>query len=210
VKIAEVVYGNLFKSLRNIIQSLESKCQIYWISFDSWKEFQQDHRYFMVDENFRDELDDFSKKLDSYSQAAVNMGSEVRKIVVEETQRVFGIEVTEIPRPEVTFLRGYSHSSMMPDLVQCLVSETDPIDYTKRTHSEASGLELTLTITSIDNKISKISYSPEFEGFWESCLRRMKENVTYKFVTEENHKILKEAKKVREEVIKRIEKPWKI
>jgi len=38
----------------------------------------------------------------------------------------------------------------------------------------------------------------------------MKENETCKFVVEENSKILEDARKLREEIVKRIEKPWKI
>lgn len=216
VKIAEEVYGNLFKSLRNIIQSLESKHQIYWISFDSWKEFQQDHRYFMVDKNFRDRLDDFSKKLDSYSKAAVEMGNKVRKIIMEETERVFGKKIRHSPRLQITYMNGYSRVETNSDLVECLVSETYPIDFLKTSKPEATGIDFNLEVTLIDNIQSKMSYATNprvlgFDGgFWQTCLKRMKENETYKFVTEENCKILEEAKKVQEEIIKRIEEPWKI
>jgi len=129
---------------------------------------------------------------------------------MEETNRIFEMKVNQLPTAEVTCMKGYSRSSNIPDLAQCLVSETQPIEFTKKIDSDASGLELILTITSIDNKTSQIHNPSKFEEFWESCLRRMTENETYKFVKEENCKILEDARKVREEIIKRIEKPWKI
>jgi len=35
VKLAEEVYGSLFKQMKDIIQYLEEKYRIYWISFDA-------------------------------------------------------------------------------------------------------------------------------------------------------------------------------
>jgi hypothetical protein len=212
IKIVEEVYGNLFKQVKTIIQSLEEKYYTYWISFDKWKEFQQDHRYFMVDDNFRVKLDDFDERLDKYSRSAIKLNDVIRKIVIEETERVFGEKINQIPQVEVRYMKGYSQSSTMPDLIRCLASETHPIEIPKRNESDVTGLELTLIITSIDNKTSKIPYSlnKNLEKFWQSCIKRMKENETYRFVVEENSKILEDARKLREEIVKRIEEPWKI
>jgi len=211
VKIAEEVYGNLFKEMKNIIRLLEEKYDTHWISFDKWKEFQQDHRYFMVDKVFRARLDDFSDKLDEYSKVAVKMGSDIRKIIFEETDRVFGIKTNQVPQAEVTYMKGYTRSATFPDLVQCLVSETYPAFLPKKLDSEASDMEFILRVTSIDgHKTIQIAYSSNYEDFWQTCLGRMKENETYRFLVEENSKILEDARRLREEIVKRIEEPWKI
>jgi len=210
VKIAEEVYGNLFKQVKSIINSLEEKQYTYWISFDKWREFQQDHRYFMVDEVFRVRLDDFSDKLEEYSKAGMKLGSDIQKIIFEEIDRVFGIKTNQIPQAQVSYMRGYSRGSTFPDLVRCLVSETHPIDVSKKLDSEASDVEFTLRVTPIDNKTIDIPYSSDYDDFWQTCLRRMKENETYKFVTKENNRILEDARKLKGEIIERIEKPWKV
>ena len=212
LKIAEEVYGNLFKEVKNIISSLEREHQSYRINFGKWKEFQEDHRYFMVDAGSRARLDDFCNKLDKYSEAAVKLGNEIRKIIMEETERIFGIRISihQMPQTQVTYKRGYSGASGSPDIVQCLVSEMHPIDFVKGYDPEASDLDFNITVTSIDNKQTNISNSSDLDRFWQTCLKRTKENETYKFVTEENWKMLEDAKKLKKEIIERVEKPWKI
>lgn len=210
VKIAEVVYGNLFKEIKSLIQKLGEKYCIYWISFGTWKEFQQDHRYFMVEKGLRDKLDLFTGQLDDYSNAAVKLGSEIRNIIFEETERVYGVKTNQIPRTEVTFMQRYTRCSYTPDLVQCVLSETSPIDFVSKRETEISNLEMILTIASLDGRQTHVPYSSDFNEFWQSCLRKMRENGSYKAVTNENIKIGQEALKLQDELIERIEKPWKI
>ena len=209
VKIAEQVYGSLFKEIKNVLRSLEEKYYIYWINFGAWKEFQQDHRYFMVDANFRARLDNFAERLEKYSQAAIKLGSEVRKIVFEETERFFGVKTSQVPAIQASYMKGYSPSSTMLDLVQCVVSESHPLESIRR-EPDASKLDFVMIVTSIENKTTHIPHSSDFDEFWQICLKRMKENDTYKFVTEENGKIIEHAQKLKAEIVERIEKPWKI
>ena len=210
VKIAEEVYGDLFKQLKNIIKSLEERYYIYWMSFDKWTEFQEDHRYFMVDEKFRSRLDGFKNKLEEYSKAAGKMGNEIRSIILEETEDVFGVKANQIPIPQVNYAKGYQRHSTNPDLVNCLISETHPSDMATKGESDITDLDFILTITSIESKTSHIPCAQDFDSFWKTCLERMKENNTYKFVTVENAKILEDARKLKAEIVERIEKPWKI
>jgi len=210
VKIAEQVYGALFKGVKTIMQSLAEKSYIYWIGFDSWREFQQDHRYFMVDEDFRARLDSFNEKLERYSRMSIKLASTIRRIVIEEIKRVFDIKTDQIPQVVVFYKKGYTTSSTMPDLIRCLISETHPKTIPERIEPESSDVELIFNVTSIDNKVSHIPYSKEFDEFWQACLGRMKEDETYKSVVEENTKILVESKEIISEIVKRIEKPWKI
>lgn len=137
---------------------------------------------------------------------AAELGSEVRKIVIEEIERVFGKKVSQIPNLGISYTKGYSHMGTNQDLIECIVSETHP----RKTEPEASDIEFTLTITSIDSQTTPIHESKEFDEFWQSCLRRMKESKIYRLVTEEKPKILEDAKNVRQEIVKAIGEPWKI
>ena len=47
-------------------------------------------------------------------------------------------------------------------------------------------------------------------AFWESCLKIVNDNETYQFIIEENEELLREAKSIKKELIRRIEEPWKI
>jgi hypothetical protein len=226
VKIAETVYGSLFKQIKSIIGNLEQKYHIYYVDFSQWREFQEDQRYFMVDESFRSRLDDFTHKLEEYSQAAVKLEREISKIIMEETERVYGIKTNQIPQVQITYMRAGSHASTNTDLLRCLVSETHPIDFPKTYDPEATDIAFTLIIISIDNIVTSIDNTkiirvapptenkqiniPDSDRLWQVCLRRMKENETYKLVTEENGKILEDAQELKKELSKRIEEPWRI
>ena len=210
VKIVEVVYGNLFKEIQSIIQKLGERYFVYWISFGTWKEFQQDHRYFMVDKSFREKLDLFTGQLDDYSKASVELGAEIQNIIYEETERVYGVKTNQIPRPEVTYTKKYTHCSNTPDLVQCVVSETTPMEFATKGETGVSGTKLTFVMTSLEGHQIHNHDLPTFDKFWQSCLNRMKENNTYKAVTSENLKIGMIALGLQSEITERIEKPWKI
>jgi hypothetical protein len=210
VKIAEQVYGALFRDTKNLIRSLENK-YYQWISFEGWRQVQEDHRYFMVDEKFRERLDQFSDRVERYSRAVMKLRNEIlSKIVFEETERCFGTKVNEVPRFNVSYMCGYKHCSTSPDLINCLISQIHPIEDVKRYESEIFDLECIIEIKSIDAKITHLPYLTEGEEFWESCLRRMKEDKTYKFIIEKNEELLEEARQVKKEIIKGIEEPWKI
>jgi len=210
VKIAEVVYGALFKEFKSIVQKLSERYPIYQTSFDTWKEFQQDHRYFMVDESFREKLDLFAEQLDDYSKAAVKLGAEIRNIIYEETERVFGVKTSQIPRPEITYMKKYTHCSNTPDLVQCVASEITPMDFATRGETDVSDEKLTFIMTSLEGHQIHSHDLPIFDKFWQSCLNRMKENNTFKDVISKNLKIIIIVAGLASEITERIEKPWKI
>ena len=164
----------------------------------------------MVDKVFRTRLDDFNNRLEEYSKACMKLENDVRRMIYEEIDRIFRIKTSQIPQVIVTYMKGYSRSQTFPELIRCLVTETHPIDTPRKFESEASDIEFTLRVTSTDNVAFDIPYSSDYEEFWQTCLRRMKENDTYKFVTEENTRILEDTRKLKEEIVDRIERPWKI
>jgi hypothetical protein len=210
VKIAEQVYGTLFRETKSLIRSLEKK-YYFWIDFGGWKRIQEDHRYFMVDERFREKLDQFSDRAEEYSLATRRLRDEILpRVAIEETERIFEMKVDEKPRFNVNYMKGQKRFSTSPDLVQCLISETRPIDHAIRNESEVSGLECALEIKPIDGQPIHSNDSTKIDDIWKSCLARMKEDKTYKFIIEENQELLEEARQVKKEIIKRIEEPWKI
>ena len=208
VKIAETVYGTLFKDMKNLIRSLERKNHD-WLNFLNWGQIQEDHRYLMVDEKFRQRLDQFSERVERYSRATSQLRNVILpKILIEETEKIFETKVDEKPRLDVKYMEGRKRVSTSPNLVECLVSKTHPIDDATRNKSEISGIECIVEIKPIDGQA--IHDTTKFDEFWKSCLVRMEEDKTYKFIIEENQKLLEEANKMQKELIQRIEKPWRI
>lgn len=210
IKIAETIYGSLFNSLRRIIPSLERK-HYGQLSFGEWETMQRDHRYFMVDRKFRTKLDHLLKRVQDYSMAVNKLRNTVLpKITNEETERVFNVETEENATLEVKYKEKHHNVSTSPRIINCLISETHPKNRATRNLSGISNIECLVYIRQRDGKTFHSHDLTKFNEFWQSCLRRMKEGETYKFVIEENEKLLEEARNVRKEIVKRIEEPWKI
>jgi hypothetical protein len=164
----------------------------------------------MVEKGLRDKLDLFTGQLDDYSNGALKLGSEIRNIIFEEIERVYGVKTNQVPTTEVSFMKRYTRCSYMPELVQCVLSETSPIDFVRKKETEISDLEMILIIASVDGRQTHVHYSSDFDKFWQSCLRKMRENASYKAIASENIKIGQEALNLQYELSERIEKPWKI
>ena len=210
VKIAEEVYGGLFRDVKWIIRRLEEKYYGH-LSFQKWREVQEDHRYFMVDERFRKRLDDFSQRVEEYNSAFIKLENTILpKITNEETERVFNVETDKGARLEVKYVERRHNVSTSPNIIKCLIYQIHPKDDALRDKSEVSNVECPIQIPQRNGKVFHSRDLAKFNEFWESCLRRSKRDKTYKFVMEETDKLLEEARKVKKEIIKRIEEPWKI
>lgn len=209
VKIAETVYGSLFREVQNGIRSLERKS--YWhLSFREWWEMKKDHRYFMVEEKFRAKLDEFLERVENYGRAVGELRNTVLpEILNEETERVFDVETEKTANLEVKYKEKHRNVSASTNTMECLISETHPKDRALRNLSGISNVECLVDIRLRDGKTFHSHDLEKFNEFWQSCLRRMKEDETYKFVIEENEKLLEEARNVKKEIVKRIEEPWK-
>lgn len=210
VRIAEEVYGSLFRGVKGIILSLKNKG--YWhTDFSVWREMQDDHRYFMVDKGFRGKLDQFRERLEKYSRTVVKVREEILpKIANEETERVFNLEAVRYASLEVHYKEKRSNVSAEPNIIDCLVSKTHPKDHVLRDKSGISNVEFDIRIQKLDGNFYHSDELAKFDEFWESCVRRTKENKNYKFIIEENEKLLEEARKLKQEIANRIEEPWKI
>lgn len=211
VRIAEEVYGSLFRGVKNIIQSLENRG--YWyIDFGVWREMQDDHRYFMVEEGFRVKLDQFRERLERYSRTVTKVrGQILPRIVMEETERVFGVKTDGIPRVNVRYMKGRRPTSASSNLIDCLISQTHPIKHATRNEESISEITSLLEIKPIGEKNNvKSEKKTELDELWKSSLKRTREDESYKFIVEENSILLEQAIKMKQEIANRIQEPWKI
>jgi len=127
VKIAEQVYGSLYRDIKWTIWSLERK-NFRPPTFEKWGQIQEDHRYFMVDEKFRAKLDSFFERSRKYGFTTSKLRNEVLpKIAREEAERIFKTKTEEI-KLEVKYKEGTHIVSTSPEIIECLISQIHPKD----------------------------------------------------------------------------------
>lgn len=210
VKIAEEVYGALFRDVKSIIRILEKKVYVY-LGFQSWGEFQNDHRYFMVDEKFRRRLDNFSQRAEEYGTAIIKLENTILpKIANEETRKTFDVDTEKHAKLNVKYMDGHRPTSTTPDVIRCLKSLTHPKEEALSRKSEVTNVEYFVNIEQKSDDPYHSHDSSKFDKFWQSCKRRVSSNKTYRYIIEENDKLLEEARKLKKEIAKRIEEPWRI
>jgi len=210
VDIAVEVYGTLFSAIRSVVLPLEEKWYKQF-SFDAWLDMQYDHRYFMVDEKFRNKLDIFLQRVKKYSDAIYELREKIlKRVAKEETKRIFDIELLNIPKFEIKCQEGSEDKQISVKCTDCLITDTHPTKYVLKERPNVSDCVFNIRIHSLDGKPHLFDDENKVKEFWESCLKRMKEKETYKFIVEENDRLLEEAKDVKKEITKRIEEPWKI
>jgi len=213
VRTTEQVYGILFGDLKRIIEFLEKKYYIN-LAFLTWGEIQGDHRYFMVDEKFRKRLDEFSKRIETYNDACSRLEYKVfPKIMNAEVQRIFNVKPDRIANINVKYKEYERDSSTAPNIITCLKRGIHPIEdaLENKDKAEISDVRWSISIQLGDGTTFLSERNSEKpDEFWKSCMRKIKEDKTYKFMIEENEKLLDETRKIRKKLVKRIEEPWKI
>jgi hypothetical protein len=219
IKIAEQIYGQLYGSIKSIIRTLERE-EYSNVSFGFWDSAQEDHRYFMVDEKFRNRLDAFLERTQEYTSAVNRLENTILPKIIKDTARdVFHEE----PHPanavnfSINYTKGKVNSGYSPNLVNHLKRKQDLSDMIYCTIG--IGAEKT-EISNVRIKISFLKFDPssQFEStdsdriaiFWGLCLETMDNIPEYQFVVKENNPLLEEAKGIKKELIKRIEEPWRI
>ena len=208
IKIAETVYGSLYRQVKSVVWSLEQK-RLDPINFEEWGQLQQDHRYFMVDEKFRNKLDGFLEKVRKYSLDVHRLENEVLpRIIHEESKEIFKTDTEGVRiHVEIRYEEKARVISGTYDIIECLISQTNPRDSVLKRHPEAEILEFAMKFGQVPASSTAIG---KFDDFWESCLRRMKADSNYQSLLQETNRLLEEAKSVKKEIVKRIEEPWKI
>lgn len=205
IGVVEQVYGHLHRQVKWIVWSLEKK-HYRNVNFEEWGQFQEDHRYFMVDEKFRTELDEFFERVRAYNGAIIRFENTILpRIVNEETKRVFNVDTDEHVRLQVKGVKGHRPYSGTPNIIRCLISQTHPKDEFLRDESEISSIECYVNIKQRNGETFHSHGLSKFDEFWELCIARMMKDKTYNFVIEENDKLLEKARKIKKGITKRIQ-----
>ena len=93
-------------------------------------------------------------------------------------------------------------------LIDFLISQLSPEDYLLQGSPEATFLKFIILIHVPHVAVSNIENMSN--NFWELCHNKIKNNETYQYVLEDNEKLLEEAKSVKELLIDRIQKTFKL
>lgn len=218
IKIAEQIYGQLYGSIKSIIRTLERK-HYSNVSFGFWDSTQEDHRYFMVDEKFRNRLDAFLERTKKYSHAISKLDNTILpKILRDAGKEVFRKE----PHADslsfaVTYEEGKENFQSSPNLVNHLKRKQDLSDVVNYAigvgaeKTEISNVGMRIHFMEADrSSLFESKDSEKMAKFWGVCLQMIGDNPEYQFVIKENDMLLEEAKEIKKELIKRIEEPWRI
>jgi hypothetical protein len=208
IKIAETVYGSLYREVKSVVSSLEKKEPVH-ISFEQWGQFQQDHRYFMVDEEFRENLDEFFKSVREYSLAVHEFRNEhLPKIMDEEGKRIFKTTIEGVRiHADIKIREKRGIVSLRYDIADSLISRINPNDAVMKAHPDAEVLEFAVAFGNVPASSTDVG---KFGEFLEACFKRMDADRNYQSLIQETNRLLEEAKSIKKKLAKRIEEPWRI
>ena len=210
------LYGQLRKSILVIISRLEGK---YYqdIHFGLWKSIRQDDRYFLFDEELREQLDFFLEKIKKYSATIIELDSTIIPEIIDNSivnvfdvdRSSFGnitiyanISIKERPRFQTSISELGYYLKKQQSLIEIIhhKAKTNGIDV-----EEIDSIQMVLPLSAYD-----INDDKKITKFWNKCLTRIENVPKHKFVVEENEVLLEEAKKIKEELNKRIKKTMTI
>lgn len=216
VKIVEEVYGALFRDIRTHIRNLEQKAYSRF-GFQSWQEFQEDHRYFMVDEKFRERLDELTKEIDKYSDSCYRLNNIIIPRILNKTAlEIFGFEPADKINLSVTYKKNYENTGTGINILDKFKKrfsiteiQKDGLEYVDKSEISNVGLKINYRKSIGSGRFESDSVN-QIKLFWEQSLEKLEKNETYQYIVSKNEIILKEIKNIKKELVKRIEKPWKI
>lgn len=208
IKTAEEVYDSLFSNIKRIIMYLENRH--YTPLHFNWGEIQDSHRYFMVDEKFRDKLDLFLEQIKSHNEAVNKLRNKILpNIIIEAAENIFEMKVDiRNITPRIEYKEGSSDIAMSHQTVELLLSNLHPKEYILKYYPEAIFSKFIIQIHTPHVSINNIE--DKSIKFWELCLTKMGENKTYQNVNKNHKKLLEEAKGIRKLLIERIQEIWKL
>jgi hypothetical protein len=208
IKIAETVYGVVYRDVKSLLQTLEYD-EPEQLNFSVWREIQQDHRYFMVDEKFGRKLDDFFQEVESYSLDVWKLKNDVLpQIINEETQKFFRTKAADGITVRLAYKDGDHVVNAQPDFIRCLAAQIHPKDDIQvkgRPKREIVGLEM--FFGQVPANLRDIQ---DFDKFWESCVKKMTENENYQDILRRKKTLLTETESIEKELERRIRQPWNI
>lgn len=116
----------------------------------------------------------------------------------------------------IFYRRGKTNTATSPKLTNFLKKKGELSDLInseiRRNYEkeEISNISLKLTFVKVDRSSFESTDTERITTFLEVCLKKIRDIPEHKFVIKDNDELLEEAKEIREELIKRIEEPWRI
>jgi len=207
IKVVEEVYAPLFKDLKNIVKGLEERdYRGQWSHI--WGEIQDSHKYLMIDEPFRTKMDNLNEALHNYSLAVSKIrGDIIPKIFSEEARRIFKLDTNV--RTQISVKAGNVNYGLGDTVVTCLLKGKHLKEEVFKSYPELKNIE-SYEFQTEEGKGFHTHEIEKFEDFWKSCVMLIKENPTVQAILKENERLLADARRLKEEITKRIKEPWKI
>ena len=205
------IYGQLKKTMLTLISGLKKRNYEY-LDFSIWKSIQQDDRHQLVDKEIREKLDTFLDKTITYSDTISKLDWHIiPEIIHEAVLTVFNVNRTS--HGEIRINIQINLKDKLP--FQTFISKLNY--YLKRQQSLVSIINHKAKANGIEEEIesyqmyiqispSDITDNDKITKFWNMCLDKIESVPELKFVIEENDSLLEEAKEIKKELIKQIEK----
>ncbi|MCW4025566.1 MAG: hypothetical protein NWF01_11120 [Candidatus Bathyarchaeota archaeon] len=217
IKITEQVYGELFGEIKIIINKLENDFNEQIILENKWAQIQNDHRYFMVDQKFREELDSFYASLSRYNTACWKLGSEAKRILEKSAKIIFDKKPDKTPQLTFSYVdsEGRENSTLL--LIDSDLKHLTTLKQMEQQCLRNYGQDIV-------EKQFKVSFQiingtrpfevddsdPRVSSYWELCLKLFKEDENFLIATKEKNYLVKQAPEIKKALEKRISEPWKI
>jgi hypothetical protein len=212
IKITEQVYGELFGEIKTILCNLESGFLGDVNIQGKWTQIQSDHRYFMVDQKFRENIDQFYNSLSSYNSAINKFDSATESILRKSANRIYNKMPQDTPNLTFTYFTGGNqhiiglatpsnlrHLETLPEIEQEALQFVEQSIVTDKT----------FTLYFDNNKFQDDNQKRVF-AYWASCLALFKENENFIYAIKEKQNLLKQAIEIKSSLEKRISEPWKV
>jgi hypothetical protein len=211
VKIAETVYGPVYRDVKSMVDAL-GQGALDLPPFGFWAECQRDHKYFMVDEKFRNRLDIFQKRVGEYDGfLSESRNKALPGLLHEEADKFFKTGDKPVG-VLIDAVRGDTPVNSQLDesvLVDHLIHGTHPgTDLLNSRKPELKIVSLRVTFGRGSRAIpGGTEADGKFDEFWQNCLTTVVKDFKFR---EKADEMRHEAEKLRQDLARRIEKPWKI
>lgn len=205
------IYGQLKKTMITLISRLKKRNYEY-LDFSLWKSIQQDDRHQLVDKEIRENLDAFLDKTTTYLDTISKLDWQIiPEIIHDAVLTVFnvnlpsyseiGINIQIYPKDKLPFQTFISRLNYYLKRQQSLVSIINHKAKANGIEEEIESYQMYIRVSPSD-----IRDNDKITKFWNMCLEKMENVPELKFVIEENDSLLEEAKEIKKELIKQIEK----
>ena len=204
-KMLEQVYKKLYDGIDTVISALETKKHDMFL-VTGWGGIQKDTSYVVIDDSFRNTMDEFFKRTERYNHARrMLLYNFIPNVVEEVSEEVYGkrLKPEEI-HVSVKYSYAYGEASFSPNFLSCLVSTLHPTEYVLVGQIDGKLLDFTVENPTW-SKGKEI-----FDKFWNRCVTMIRENRTHQYLVKEDIELLKEAQNVKKLISKRIEDAWKV